>query len=67
MAAFRRNPKGWADGLRRAALLVVAVLPFPKVMSPPRALHGLPLKPSAATLGFRDGLYSFGSSRLATL
>ena len=26
MAVCRRNPKGWTDGHRRAALLVVAVL-----------------------------------------
>ena len=45
MAIFQCNPKGWAELLRRAALLVVTVLL--SVRLPPRVLRVEAIAPSA--------------------
>ena len=53
---------GWADLLRRAALLVVGVALF-RLRFPPRALRGLQLGPAQGTGGFgRGSKFRFGGN-----
>ncbi len=53
MAAVRRNPKGWADGLRRAALLVACV--------PQTVVRGAPFTLRVSQLGPAQGTGDSGT------